>query len=106
VDSKRALSDADFGTPGRDNGRRRDLGERGERLVDSGTIDDDRLSGLPWMRFRNSGVDNARESRENLLTAVREGKALVVEGETIGLDEDLDSAFMPVTCFVKDAIAR
>lgn len=82
------------------------MGERGERLVDSGTIDDDRLSGLPWMRFRNSGVDNARESRENLLTAVREGKALVVEGETIGLDEDLDSAFMPVTCFVKDAIAR
>jgi hypothetical protein len=99
------LSDADFSTPSRGNGGRRDLDEYGERPVESGVLDDDKLSGLPWMRLRNSGVDNARESREKLPTAVGEGEALVV-GETIGLDEDLDSAFMPVTCFVKDAIAR
>lgn len=70
MDSKRALSDADFGTLGRDNGGRRDVDESGERQAESGTLDDVRLFDLPWMRFRNSGVDNARESIENLPTTV------------------------------------
>jgi hypothetical protein len=61
---------------GRENGGRDGSGDDGEGTGDSGAFD--RPPGLPWMRLKSSGVDNARERR--LARVWEDG---VLEGGTI-----------------------